>query len=304
FLVQGPVLGTALGMAYWIGVLCLASHYQNNVPLMSMGGVAGGMVGALVYTGLMYQFLRIERFEWACFINAAVTGVSLVLALGLVRRCKLYDLGLAWPNWGAIRKEKGTVWFMGGYFFIFFGLFACPVFLVLLVSNALMWPDEGARMLMTAFGLGAFSAAFSAHESTLRSHIGPVNTLMLSSGYAALSYILLAWIPGSGWVYAGTAVHGMALGSILTLHIKAGSVFHWSDQVYHDDMITRSHFLTCVASFAASLGIVTIAILVEATEGFQIPFTVAGGSLFLGSVFFGIARKQRCGYTKFWHEAI
>ncbi|KAH6881414.1 hypothetical protein BKA58DRAFT_445597 [Alternaria rosae] len=49
---QGPVLGTALGACFTISSLVLAGHYKNDVPLVSVQSGFAGFAGSVVYTAL------------------------------------------------------------------------------------------------------------------------------------------------------------------------------------------------------------------------------------------------------------
>jgi hypothetical protein len=68
-LLRGLVLGGALGTCFTISTLVLASHYRNDVPLVSVQSGFAAFAGAVVYT-------VIARFASKMLVLAAPTAAA------------------------------------------------------------------------------------------------------------------------------------------------------------------------------------------------------------------------------------
>jgi MFS family permease len=186
-LLQGLVLGAALGTLFTLSTLVLSTHYRFNLPLVSMQSGAMGFLGAIVHTIVARQRSGTVRYVPAA--NAGLLlGTSLV-AYGLMRRVEedtplnRFSSALKLPSSiSKIRKERGTILFVLGYMLVFSSIFIFPVYIVAILtqSPSLITPQRGTWILATTFATAACSACISANP-TARKRLGPVNTLQLAS---------------------------------------------------------------------------------------------------------------------------
>jgi MFS family permease len=120
-ILQGPLMGSALGTLFTWSTLVLSSHYQFNLPLVSMQSGFMGFLGALVYTLVAREALQTQvSGHFAPAASAGLVGGTLFIATLLSRRV---DAGNTPPNMrksrfgmrlsksmGNIMEEKGTIW--------------------------------------------------------------------------------------------------------------------------------------------------------------------------------------------------
>jgi hypothetical protein len=95
-LLQGPLLGAALGTLFSLSSLVLSSHYRFNLPLMSMQSGFINFLKAVVYTLVTRQGLQtrgLGHFSHAA--TAGITAGTLLTAHLLIRRVKEDELS---PN--------------------------------------------------------------------------------------------------------------------------------------------------------------------------------------------------------------
>ncbi|KAF2243958.1 hypothetical protein BU26DRAFT_436374 [Trematosphaeria pertusa] len=295
-LVQGGIMGLALGILRGMVLLCLASHYKNNVPLASMQSGTVAMFGAFFYSFIAWTCLRSSKHLSLCWMNTVLSGTTLLLAFQQVRKSKGYKLLKPSddPPRHRILKEKGMLWFLGGYFLLFSGFFVWPTFTVLLVSSppSNHFPDFGAYVLFITFGCAMVTANYFVRPYSRRL-LGPINAYVPFAMVAGVGYIVPAWMPSFLTAATCGVAYGCALGPLLALHIKVLTVFHWSGLSYHPAMVSRINLVSTLAGISAAAGICATAILADA-RGFGVALTVMGGLMVLGGVLMGIVRFVRC----------
>ncbi|KAF2025893.1 hypothetical protein EK21DRAFT_103599 [Setomelanomma holmii] len=302
-ILQGPILGTALGTLFTLSTLVVSSHYQYNLPLVSMQGGFMGFLGALVYGSVTRQGLGPEN-HYAQAATAGITAATLIMAWGLLHRIK--DSGASPPpNFGmvlpkslrSVMEEKGTLWFIFGYVLIFYGIFVLSIYLVVILTQqpALFPPDLGALVLTTCLSTAAASACISANP-IVRRRIGPVNILIAACVLAGAVSILPCFMPYVWLTFIAAAAYGIGLGPIIALHIKSTTVFHAELVVWHPDMLARTAIMMALGGVSAFTGLLVSAILIESLQdGAKIAFGIAAGCLVGGGLLMGPARWRRCG---------
>ncbi|KAH7082903.1 major facilitator superfamily domain-containing protein [Paraphoma chrysanthemicola] len=301
-ILQGPVLGIALGTLFTLSTLVLSSHYRYNLPLVSMQSGFMGFLGAVVYAFVARQLLAPYNY-YAPAATAGIMAVTLIVAIVLLHRIKddaippQTQLKLQLPqNPRAIVKEKGTPFFISGYILTFFSIFTSPVFIVPILTQppALIPPDLAALALITCLSTAAISASISANP-IVRRHIGPVNTMIAACILAAAASILTVFMPNFSLALVAAGVYGISMGAILALHIKTTTVFHAEMVVWHPDMPARTAIMMALGGLSSFAGLLVSAVLMENVEhGVKVAFGIAGGCLVCGGGFIGMGRWRRC----------
>jgi hypothetical protein len=302
---QGPLLGAALGTLLTLSTLVLSSHYQFNLPLVSMQSGSMGFLGAIVYS--MVARLGLENGNF--FAQGATAGIllgTLIMAFLLIQRVKEDDLPLSTKSSqsetilpksiGKIIKEPGTVYFILGYILVFFSLFVHPIYIVVILTQppALWPPDTGAWALVATFATAAISACITANPN-FRKRLGPVDTCIAACTFAGAVAIIPAWMPSVPFTHVCSAAYGVGLGAIIALHIKVTTVFHSEKVVWHPNMHARAATLMALGGCSAFTGLLVSAVLMENMEnGVKIVACMAAGSLLLGGGLIACARWRRC----------
>ncbi|KAH7396846.1 hypothetical protein DE146DRAFT_678546 [Phaeosphaeria sp. MPI-PUGE-AT-0046c] len=303
-ILQGPVLGSALGTLFTLSTLVLSSHYKFNLPLASMQSGFMGFLGAVVYTVIARQGLGARVFAPAA--TAGIMFVMLCTAHILIRRVeaveplprtKISQKALTHPQ-GLFKiwKEQGTCLFVIGDMLIFFGLFVFPTYIAAILSQppALITPNLGALVLLTMYSTAAISACVSAN-GTFRKCLGPVDTFIAASVFASAVSILPTWMPNLTAALVCGGGYGISLGAVFAVHIKVCTVFHHEKKVWHPDMPVRVAIVMALCGGSAFAGLLTSAFIVEnIQEGVKIVTCVAAGSLFFGGLAIAVARWRRC----------
>jgi hypothetical protein len=303
-ILQGPILGLALGTVYTLSTLVLSSHYRHNLPLVSMQSVSIGFLGAITYTLIAKYGVRTRGV--ANFASAGILLVTLLLARILFRRAKeeqnepwtkMPQLDIRLPrNISSIYKEDGTIFFLIGYILVFFGIFTFPLYTILILSQtpALYDLSIGSWVLVATLATAAISAPLTA-SPWFRKHIGPVDTFVASAIFSGAVSIIPAWMPVTFYlcVLAG-ALYGIGLGAILALHMKVWTCFHWSTASWHPDMGARAGIVSGVAGLSACVGLLVGAIVLEGMEnGVRVGSVVSAVCLVGGGVFVAVGRWRR-----------
>jgi hypothetical protein len=301
-ILQGPVLGIALGTLFTLSTLVLSSHYRYNLPLVSMQSGFMGFLGAVVYAFVARQGLAIHN----CYAPAATAGimaVTLVTAFWLLHRIKgigasprtKIDMKLP-QSLAKIMKEKGTMCFVLGYILVFYSIFTTPIYLVVILTQtpALFAPDLGTLALITCLGTAAVSASISANP-IVRRRIGPVNTIIAACILAGAASVLPVFIPYVWLTLVSAGVYGIGLGAVTALHIKTTTVFHAEKAVWHPDMPARAAMMMALGGVSAFAGILVSAVLMEnMRNGVKFALGMAGGCLVAGGGLIAVARWRRC----------
>lgn len=299
-ILQGPVLGVALGTLFTLSTLVLSSHYKYNLPLVSMQSGFMGLSGAVVYAFVARQGPSIHNYAPAA--AAGIMAVTLLSACWLLHRIKdtatpqTVDMQLP-QSLDKIVKEKGTLCFVLGYILTFYAMFTFPIYLVVILTQppALLPPDTGTLALITCLGTAALSASITANP-IVRRNIGPVNTLIAASVLAGAASIMPVFMPYLWLVFVAAGVYGIGLGAIIVLHIKTTTVFHAQKVTWHPDMPARTALVMALGGVSAFAGLCVSAVLMERMQdGVRAAFGSAGACLVGGGVLIAVARGRRCG---------
>jgi MFS family permease len=336
-LVQGFGIGTSLGTLYSMGTLILGSHHKNNYPLTSMVSVSASFLGAVCYTCIaLVPMGSPSLLKTAYVINATITTFTLLSACFLMRRSDVTSskttikitssgntthktttimtnnyctLKRALPSPGHCNPllESGTWLFAVGYILTFTGLFIYLFYSVLLTptSPSYTFPITPTWHLIITYAVATLTAPFAANMR-LRCTLGSVNTFIAATFVATACIIVPVWFPYPGVGIPYNILYGIALGTILPLHTKALSVFHWSKFSYHDDMPARVAVVQAVAGLFVAIGIVWTGWVVDHTGergrfvwkdtglGFGVGGTVAAYVMLGGAILMMWARWRRC----------
>lgn len=307
-ILQGPLLGASLGTLFTLSTLVLSSHYQFNLPLVSMQSGFMGFFGAIIYTLVARQGLGTRGAgHYAPAATAGILAGTLLTAYFLIRRVKESDFqpgihssqfAIKFPkDIGRIFKEQGTIWFLLGYMLVFFALFIFPIYIVVVLTQqpALVSPDTGAWVLITMFATAALSACISANVC-FRERLGPVDNFIASSIIVGAASLLPTWMPSFLSALVCGAVYGIGLGAIIALHIKVTTAFYKEKVVWHQDMPARVAIVMVLGGCSAFAGLLVSAFVIENMEnGVRIVTCVATGCLVVGGILIAFARWQRCG---------
>jgi hypothetical protein len=300
---QGPLLGAALGTLFTLSTLVLCSHYQFNLPLVSMQSGSMGFAGAITYS----MVARLGLGARGHFAPAATAGIllgTLLMAYFLIQRVREDDLPPHTPvsqsemtlpkSPAKIIKEPGTACFISGYILIFFSIFTYPIYILITLTqpptlNTTPWP------LITTLATAALSACISANPR-FRTRLDPVDTFTLAAIFAGAASILPAWMPNLPITLACSAAYGIGLGAILSLHVKVTTVFHSENVVWHPDMPARAAIMMALGGVSAFAGLLVSAMVMEGMDGgTRLVSGVAAGGLGLGGCLIAVARWRRCG---------
>lgn len=306
-LLQGVGLGGALGTCFTLSTLVLATHYRNDVPLVSVQSGFAGFAGAVVYTVVArFSFRGHDGSELAWVYSGGVMGVTLLAAFFLLVRseseeekfwtegCKLH---LCMPR-GFLRDVRGGgMWFILGYMLTFVGVLVYPVYSVMLLTGApgIFFPDTAAYGVLALLSVAAISGSVAANLRSLK-NVGAVNTFVTASLLAGAVGLAPMVYPRLYVVVPLAVVYGVALGAILSLHMIVAASF-LSKKVegrWEGDMPARVVVVMALAGLSAFGGIVGAAALIEGSEkGGQIVMKLAGACMIGGGVLAGCARLWR-----------
>jgi hypothetical protein len=277
--------------------LVLATHYRNDVPLVSVQSGFAGFAGAVVYTVVArFSFRGDDGGELAWVYSGGVMGVTLLEVFFLLvgseseedkfwtEGCKLH---LCMPR-GFLRDVRGGgMWFILGY----------PVYSVVLLRGApgIFFPDTAPYGVLALLSVAAISGSVAANLRSLKK-VGAVNTFVTASILAGAVGLAPMVYPRLYVVVPLAAVYGVALGAILSLHMIVAASF-LSKNVegrWEGDMPARVAVVMALAGLSAFGGIVGAAALIEGSEkGGQIVIKLAGACMIGGGVLAGCARLWR-----------
>lgn len=309
-LVGGVVHGLALGALTTAGLLVLGTHYKNNIPLVSMIGSAAGFIGALVYTGVAYQFLPNFKDDLASYANTAITVLTLAPACYLPKQMKHYKTVNLFktdvktpPRPPSSFKSKPALLSLLGIWLISFGTFVWPTYLILQLSNApaLVFATEATRQLFVMYSL-AIPSSIIATLPWLRYRLGPVNAFICAAAMVGICYFNPAWMPFQVIAWFHSPAYGICLGVMMALYFKV---------VYTVTMFDRPkgsplcHFDVGVAlggvGLAAAAGVLVMGLLADFVEaGLRWGMTVTGGVMMVGAACLLWGRLEGTG-RKFYY---
>jgi MFS family permease len=298
---RGIFQGLGMGTLATMGTLCLASHYRNNIPLVSMMGNSVGFIGALVYTSVAYvYFQEIYQMDFnkACYIDVSIAGSTLLVATLLIKRHKTHwKLKIDDHNGlSTLVQDPAASMFVLSFWILFFGLFSWPTYSVLWISSApgQTWPTEATTRLTVALIIGMVVSSMVT-STWLRSRFGTVNTLICACHLIGIYYINLAVMPWPAISYPCTALFGACLGSILSLYTNGISVMIAKDKRQAINVVSLAVALIGAGTFAAAGILVTAAVVDNGTVGFQSAMVINGVVCVVGGFVMGSARLQKTG---------
>jgi hypothetical protein len=311
---QGAVLGAALGTLFTISTLVLATHYKSNLPLVSMQSGFASFTGAVCHTVLARQSFRTQISGVGGFAQAASGGLlggTVLVAYLLMKRVKPDD-GKPWTTRYQLKMQlpkdfvrdlvkEGTMWFVLGYMLIFFGIFIYPLYIVLILTQppALYFPDTGTIALLATLSTAALSGCVSANEH-VRKRLGPVNTFIAAAIFVGAVVLAPVRMPRLYVTITLGGLYGLALGAVLTLHIMVAAVFLSPNKMWQDDMPARVAIVMALGSISAFAGIIALASVMEMYEnGLDIALRVAGGCMIGGGSLIAAVRVWR--WRKFFY---
>jgi hypothetical protein len=299
---QGPLFGAALGTLFALSTLVLSSHYQFNLPLVSMQSGSMGFLGAITYSMVAKVGLAKRNY----FAPAATAGIllgTLFTAYLLIQRVKEDDLPpstrllqseMTFPkSTSKIIKEPGTIFFIFGYILIFSGIFTHPLYIAITFTQPPALATDSYSLIIL-LSTATLSACISANPR-FRTHLGPTDTFIASSIFSGSASILPTFMPEPYITLTCSAAYGMGLGAILSLHIKVTTIFHAEKVVWHSDMPARAAIMMALGGASAFVGLLVAAIVMESVEGgVKVVTGMTAGGLGLGGCLTGFARWRRC----------
>jgi MFS family permease len=310
-LLQGPLLGVALGTLFTLSTLVLSSHYRFNLPLVSMQSGFTGFLGAVCYTFVARQGLQMHGpGHFAPAATAGIFAITLLAAHLLIHRVEENEFPPDIPkshsdlklpkSIGKIIKEQGTIWFILGYILVFFALFIFPIYITIILtqSPATNDPLTATFVPIITFASAAVSASISANP-IFRKRIGLLDTFIASCIFAGAASLLPFFMPNLPVSLPCGAAYGIGLGAIISLHVKATTVFHGEKVVWHPDMPVRAAVMMVLAGCSAFAGLLASAFVIEyVASGVRIVASCAMGCMIVGGCLIAFARWRRC--RKIW----
>ncbi|CAN9130745.1 unnamed protein product [Alternaria alternata] len=312
-LLRGLVLGGALGTCFTISTLVLASHYRNDVPLVSVQSGFAAFAGAVVYTVIARFAFQDAGLGGAnsgggleYVYSGGVMGATLLSAFLLLVGLKpedeklwtqRYKLHLCMPKGFLEDARGGGMWFILGYILVFAGVLVYPVFSVVLLTQlpGLFFPDAAAYGILGMLGVAAVSGSVVANLRSLKK-VGAVNIFVAASVLAGAICLAPVLYPRLYVVVLLAGAYDVALGAILSLHMIVAAMF-LSKKVegrWEDDMPARVAIIMAMAGLGAFGGIVGAAALLEGNKnGEKVVIKVAGACMICGGVLIGFARMWR-----------
>ena len=306
---QGPVLGTALGSCFTISSLVLAGHYRNDVPLVSVQSGFAGFAGAAVYTALSrfaYENSEDGNAARLHLYTGAVTAATLLTAFFLLARLDPqkekewmngHTICLCMPKHFLNDLKGGGMWFLLGYMLVFSGILIYPFYSIVLLTQppGLFFPDTATYGVLTMLSVAAISGPAVANIYALR-RVGPVNTFVAAAVLGGAVCLAPVLYPALFVVIPLATLYGVALGVVFSLHmvVVASFLSRKEGGRWEDDMSARVAVGMVLAGFSAFGGVVGAAALIEGSErGGQIAMKVAGACIVGGGVLVGCARLWR-----------
>lgn len=303
---QGPVLGTALGACFTISSLVLAGHYKNDVPLVSVQSGFAGFAGSVVYTALSrfsYQSSEDGNGAPVHLYTGGVMAATLFTAFLLLARLdprkekewmEGRTLHLCMPKHFLTDLKGGRMWFFLGYMLVFSGILVYPFYSIVLLTQipGLFFPDTATYSVLTMLSVAAILGSAAANIHVLRK-IGAVNMFVAAAVLGGAICLAPVLYPELIVVVPLAAAYGVALGAIFSLHMVVAASFlsRKVDGRWEDDMPARVAIGMVLAGLSAFGGVVGAAALIEGSErGWQIAVKVAGACMVGGSVLVGCAR--------------
>lgn len=303
-ILQGAVLGSALGTLWTVSILVLASHYKGDVPLVSTFCGFAGFVGAILHTLIARWGLSMQKDEqtgYAQIASGAFLFGTLLISLLLMRRVKEHALS-PWSRCFQLRLKlpskfvkdlwkSSTVLFLLGYIAIFLGIFTYPAYLVLLLTQppTLFAPKTGTVGLLIMLSTASLSACLSANAHTRR-RIGAVNTFAFASILAGAAALAPVRMPKAYVSFQLAAAYGLALGCFVPLNVVVTALFMGyqppeKGKARQDDIPARVAFVMVLAGICTFTAIMASSVLVENLEkGLDVVLRITGGLLIGGGV--------------------
>jgi hypothetical protein len=310
---QGLLLGSALGTLLTLGTLVLSSHYRGDVPLVSVQSGFAGFAGAVLHATLARFSLQgiargngYEGFSQAA--SGGLMGGTLLVAFFLLTRVKAdeskrwsveYTLHLALPRafLRDLTQVKGMLWFIVGYMFISFGALVYPIYAITLLtqSPSLFSPDQGSYTLLAMLAVAALSASGAANGRVMRK-VGPVNIFVAASMFAGAVLLAPVLYPRIYVSILLSGVYGIALGAILSLHMIVAAIFVSEKEGgrWADDMPAKVAIVVALGGISAFGGILVAAFIVRSgVEGANAALKVAGACMVGGGMLIWLVRLMR-----------
>jgi hypothetical protein len=301
--IRGVLMGSMLGVLRSVGLLCLASHYNNNFPLVSMQSGSAAMLGAISYTALAWWGLRADNYVAAETANFSLSLGTLGVACVFLRKSKLCkELFDTTEPREKTPHKSGNIVFQIGYRMVFLSLFLWPTVAVVFISSppSNQFPESGAYLLFATFVAAMASCSYSG-SAFARRKLGPLQMLIISSLLAGFCTASVPWSPYLYVAVGLSCVYGVMLGAILTLHLKVVMAFHWSGVAYHPDMMQSFRTASALLGVCAGVGIFLGGLIVELTGGFKIALAAWGGVMIAGACLMALGRWKR---VKEWRLAV
>ncbi|OAL53851.1 hypothetical protein IQ07DRAFT_667974 [Pyrenochaeta sp. DS3sAY3a] len=304
---QGPVLGGALGALGTLSMLRLAGHYRGNVPLVSVQSGAVGFGGAGVYTLVARAFLGSARHEGVWIVNAGMTGGTLLVAAVLHGRAQPAPVSVGvhfafptpmLPPYVHSRRTPRALLVLA---LLSTTLTTGPLLthplltpLLLTQSPSLHPPSTASLLLTTSHFAAALSASLTA-STPLLPRLGPLNTFLAATtccGAVLLGPVLgpRVWLAG---VYA--VLHGLGFGCVAASAGAAAAVLlraaggrERSEDSARDECARRAELparlalLMSAAGVAAFAGVVGGAAVLERWGSGGVLLKGAGGMVCVG----------------------
>jgi hypothetical protein len=302
-LLQGVLLGCALGTLFTISSLVLSTYYRGDVPLVSVQSGFAGFAGAVIHTLLArfsFQAQRGDGYEeFAHAASGGVMGASLLLAFFLLTRLKAgewsseYHLKLSGTRnfLKDLGEVRGMLWFLLAYMLVSFGVLIYPVYGILLLAQD-SFPDQACFSLLAMLGVAALSASVAAN-ARVRERVGPVNTFGAAAVLAGAVTLAPVLYPKAyiGILLGG--VYGIALGAVMSLHMIVAAIFvsEKEEGRWADDIPARVAVVMALGGVSTCVGLLVAAM--PAGSMASVMLKIAGACMIGGGLLIGLIRVMR-----------
>ena len=302
FLVQGVLTGIFLGMLHVASTLAFSTYYRNRIRYVSTSCGSMGPFGALLATLInRWMFMYETNLKYSIWVTASASTVSLLLSSFLLQRSKerqpfpVQKLEYATHMF----LEKATTAFLAGYFLIWFGLFAWPVFLIT-ATTQLMWPEYVANIQLAMLGAAWAASWIVARPGYGFPKYGTLNLFIIASLVATASLMFMGLNFNFLFVWIASPIYGAAFGTMLTLYVRVIAVFNEGAAMRQNeprDDPVRIAMALSLMGIAAAGGVMALAGLTELIN-IDRALLVIAGLMLVGTLLLILARALRIGKWK------